>query len=233
MPTRKYTKKRTYKKKTYKKRSYKKRNAIVKNPVNYIGFPKQQTVKMRYVSTFSLDLSAAAYQTHSFVCNSIFDPDAALGGHQPLGHDQWMAFYNHYTVLGAKCSVSLSGQQATNPTPVLCAIFVSDDLTSAFDPIKLAEQGRCRYKLLNGFNSINTLQLSNFYSAKKFFNVKDVKDNETRIGASFGSNPAEQAFFIIGAATVDGSTLANQEIHAIVTIDYIVSMSEPMELPQS
>ena len=228
MPTKRYTgRKRATKKKTYKKKSYKKKSvAIVRNPVNYVGFPKEQRVHMRYVTNLDLNLASSGLASNIFRCNSIYDPDATGTGHQPLGHDEWSLFYNHYVVTSSKINVKFSGYDSQDK-PVVIAVFISDDTVSAINPLKLAEQGRCSYKLLNGFSNISTPQLNQVYSARKFFNIKDVKDNFTRLGAPFTATPNEEAYYYVAATTLDGSTSAHK-IGCIVTIDYYVTMSEPI-----
>ncbi len=38
--------------------------------------------------------------------NSLYDPDAAIGGHQPTGFDQLMGLYKYYRVMSAQFKVS-------------------------------------------------------------------------------------------------------------------------------
>ena len=60
--------------------------------------------------------------------------------------------------------------------------------------------------------------VSKTFSAKKFFNVANVLDNISRIGAPRTANPSEKAFFAMSI---------------LVTVEYIVVFSEPRELAQS
>lgn len=47
----------------------------------------------------------SAIQDFVFRGNGAFDPDAAAGGQQPLGFDQWSAFYRRYRVIGSKVTI--------------------------------------------------------------------------------------------------------------------------------
>lgn len=220
--------KRNWKKKVHRK---KKRSVMIRNPVMLTGFPKERIVKLRYCDRFASDLTTGI-ATQTYRANSIFDPDSSGTGHQPLGHDQWATFYNHYVVLSAKITVDTSLNQNVNGVPVLKLVYLTDDTTSSLAPFTLAEQGKCNYAMLNGFASIGHHRTRNNYSARKFFNVADVKDNVTRIGADFGANPADQAFWICQLGTSTGAGVAIT-YESIVTIEYIVLMSEPKELTGS
>jgi len=74
--------------------------------------------------------------------------------------------------------------------------------------------------------------LTQTYSAKKFFNVKDVKDNLTRLGAATSTGPSEQAVYTIVIGSVDKAALAIT-YDLVIEIEYIILFSEPKQLAQS
>jgi len=47
-----------------------------------------------------------------------YDPEVALGGHQPRGFDQFTDVYNTFTVLGSKISVSWMYEGYDGPSSV-------------------------------------------------------------------------------------------------------------------
>jgi len=97
----------------------------------------------------------------------------------------------------------------------------------------LLENSHTRWKYSPGYvNSNPRLNVSLKYSAKKFFNVTNVKDNLTRLGATFGSNPTDQAFYNVFISSPGGG-LTSPAYNVVVMIDYIVALSEPKELAQS
>ena len=60
------------------------------------------TVRLTYADTFVKQVecfSNAATQFATFRTNSIYDPDYAIGGHQPLCRDNWAGMYDYYAVL--------------------------------------------------------------------------------------------------------------------------------------
>lgn len=200
-------------------------------PLSLAGVPNNKMVKMRYCETITLNAGTAGTAGHIFRCNSIFDPNQSGTGHQPLSHDQWALFYNHYRVFGSKITVHFSATNAN--APMLAGVYLNDDLNAPASGLvhNYIESGRGRWKLLdnNGGPSNGVVRLN--YSAKKFHNRVDVKDC-TDLKASFGSNPSEEAFFFIWAGSQESATDPGP-VYATVIIDYIVGLEEPKDLAQS
>lgn len=198
------------------------------------GFPQSKTVKLRYNDQVLISPTAAMVaQFHAFRANSIYDPDATGVGHQPLGRDIWAGLYNRYMVIGAKISVKMVPTGTSN-YHATCGVLVDDDATVDDQNVTtLIERGKSRYKsFLNsytsGSKSVTTLKQT--FSAKKWFGFKDAKDNDYGYGAPVGQNPSDQAYFIVWV----GSHLADIDaVSAIVTIDYIVTFTEPRDVPAS
>ena len=80
----------------------------------YQPVPDSKVVKMRYVDQFTIDPGLGTAGHISLRANGLFDPYVPVGGHQPYSFDQYMEFYNRYTVLGSKITVTFSaGTQMT------------------------------------------------------------------------------------------------------------------------
>jgi len=68
-----------------------------------VYFPYSQRVKLPYRMTKLNTFSGSSFQsTHKLSTNDVFDPDPAVGGDQPSGHDAMAARYQRYIVLGCK-----------------------------------------------------------------------------------------------------------------------------------
>lgn len=217
---------------TFKRRYGRKRA----NPTRvYPGFPHHRVVKLRYVHAQSFSAGSAFNNALSIAANGCYDPDQTGGGHQPLGFDQWSQFYNHYVVLGSKITAQLTaGNNNNNSDGAIFFCYLNDDGTIPTSVSALIEQGKAHYTLVPGnLQTQRAVQVRNTYSAKKFFNVKDVKDNLTRIGAATSANPSDLAMFNIGFSAITAGSTFGGNWSIIVTIDYIVSFSEPRELAQS
>lgn len=195
------------------------------------GLPKTSIVTMKYCDLRTLTSTSGALQSWNYRANSINDPDSSGGGHQPTGHDQWAQLYGQYVVLSSRLKHKLlvAGSQTVwtvagnylNPTTTL----TGSDYTA------LIEQGKVNYVLLAPSTANAALRLYNTYDAKKEYNLADVKDNVSRIGASFGSEPSEQCFYTIWTQSDDLSTTSASK--HLIEIEYTVLLSEPKELPQS
>lgn len=193
------------------------------------GFGSLPTItKMRYTDAFSLTSTAGVLATHFFRWNSIYDPDATGTGHQPMGYVEWATFYNHYTVLGAKIRILGTVENDSNLYRV--GLLTTDDTTIPYTTADgLVEAGKRPYRLMNGLEN-KTFDVSLKWSAKKFFGLKDVQDND-EVGAAIGSNPAELAFCCFWLQAWGGA--ATITVNAQVVIEFIVKYKEPKELAVS
>lgn len=226
MPRKTYAKK---KRRNVRKRVYRKRRSRTAQMSYPSGGPSQRTVKMRYSQSVVVSSTSGVMGTTIFRANSIHDPDYTGVGHQPMGHDTWQTLYNHYVVLGSKISVRLL-PSATNASPAIAGIYLSDGSTAPYlTGTTFIEAKKGTFSTFVPDQSRPKNLVSKF-SAKKFFNVKDVKDNIPTLGSSFGNTPSDASYYQLWYQTLDGST---ESIQAVVTIDYIVAMSEPKDLPIS
>lgn len=217
-----YRRKRNYR----KKRTYRKRRRPRSNLTSNAGIiPAKQIVKMRYVADGLIDTSVANFVTYS--ANSIFEPHSGISTHQPYGHDTMATMYRHYTVLGAKITVNFVNDDTTDPT--YCIVDLQDTNTSARSANTIREAGRAAYGVLTSAPN-GLLRLRKKFSSKNFFNKVDVVDN-TQLGAAFGASPDERAFFHVECGSIVAGP--NVIVHLVVTIDYIVQLSEPQQLTGS
>jgi len=81
-------------------------------PASFADQPLRKIAKLRYVCHLSqAGPGAAAIISTQFRANGMYDPEVAVGGHQPYGFDQLMAQYFHYTVVAANCTVETLQQE--------------------------------------------------------------------------------------------------------------------------
>jgi len=209
-------------------------------PINQLGlgFPSNKVVRMRYAQASLVGVSTANAAEAVFRANGVFDPDFTGGGHQPLGFDQWSQFYKENVVLSCTMTATLSHLLGLPGRTIIFGIYLDEGSAPQTDWRPLVESGRAAWTLINPGDSIgsqhNLKTLKAYFSAKKFFNVADVKDNVTRLGATFSSNPTQQAFFHCFFATVDqGTPNEATQFDLTVTLDYAVALSEPANLTLS
>jgi len=232
-----YKRKRTYRKKTVKRPSYRRtrrarlpRRSLRRAPIG--GFPMAKYCRLRYVEHVTLDPGVDLMQRYSFRANSLFDPNHTGIGHQPAGFDEWMARYNHYTVLGSKCTAQFINPGETHLTPGYAGIILTADETdaSSFTSIDNLLESRLSTKfrpagLVLG-NTNSTTILKSTFSAKKFFHIsKATMIGNTNYSGTSGTNPTEGAYFSLCYASINGN---NPETITIrVTIDYYAVFTEP------
>lgn len=199
------------------------------------GVSEKQIVKLKYAQQFQLNPTLGVADQHLFRANSINDPDFTSGGHQPLGHDEWNIFYNHYTVIGSRCKAtfwSAASESLNNDTHIV-GIYLDDSADIVPEITSLLEQGKTRptYMTTGNGNKACVTVTSN-YSAKKHLGIKDFQDNRALIGASFNNNPSETMLFHVFDAGTNAGTDPNP-INCLVEMEFICYLTEPKTLSQS
>lgn len=225
------------------RREWASKQIVKKNPFPDITtvMKPQMFVSMKYTTQVSLDVPITqGADSHIFRANSIFDPDQSGGGHIPYGSDIWSTFYNHYCVVGAKMTVTISREPGnSNGGTFLFGIVVDDDTSLSDNSVgTFGESGRFTYRTMNDSNDAwagRKLHLTKYFSAKKFFNCKNAMDRLPTLGASFGSNPIEEAFFHLVMRSGSNSVIASGTAvyDCLVTIDYVVGLSERKLYPSA
>lgn len=221
---RQYTRKRKRKKKKSTAMSY---NGIPG------GMPRQQVARIRYIDDVEITSTAGVFGEHQFRANGAFDPDYSGTGHTTTAYTKWSNLYNHAVILGSKISIQWVNADNTTAslTPTACGVYLDDDASLAVTSFEeLVENRRGSHTILGSGNANsygNKAVTKGFYSAKKFFNVTDVKDNFDRLGSTSGASPGEIANFHCWAQNLGTTTVT---VQAVVTVDYIIAFSEPKTL---
>lgn len=168
--------------------------------------------------------------TGYIVANGAQNPeDSVLIVPQPMGWDQWVQLYNHYVVLGSKITVTFAPMVSANP--IVCGVYLTDAPALPYASYsQFIEAGRGMHKLITPESKPVTTMSR--YSAKKFYNVKDVKDNLDRLGNTTTANPFESAYYHVWLQSADKQT-TSAIVYAIITVEYTVLFSEPKDLPAS
>lgn len=193
------------------------------------GLPTIKIANLRYVENVSITSTLGAIQRYSFRANSIFDPNFTGIGHQPMGRDIWAQLYNNYVVLGSKITAKFTTTTSAGQNAAVGVMLDDNASLSYSDYSGYVEARKGSNRMMIGREAKPITVVSKF-SAKRFFNVVDVKDNIDDLGAVIGNNPNNGAFFNVYYQDLTGST---STINVSVCIDYIVSFSEPHDIAQS
>lgn len=69
---------------------------------------------LRYYEKNTMATTLALLNTYIFRVNDLYDPSVTFTGHQPMGFDQMMVFYDHFTVTRAKVTCRFINRNATD-----------------------------------------------------------------------------------------------------------------------
>lgn len=192
------------------------------------AFPNSIRTTLRYHTYCQPNPGVGAVAVNVYSANGLYDPDITGVGHQPMGFDEYMNAYDHYTVVGSQISVWF--QNPTSST-VQCGVALNSGTPTLGTIERYTENGQGKHVVLTGLNYGKSIgEVTMGFSGKKFFNKKDIV-GEKDFAGTISANPTEQAYFHVWVGAFDGADV--DAINCIVTIDYIVVFHEPQALAQS
>jgi len=182
------------------------------------------------VVTLTTNVSPEVATTLVWTMNGLFDPEVPVGGHQPMGFDQAMAFYEHYTCVANEVTVTFCSGAANNDA-IACGFYLSSSATPVTVSDQIVENGLLYRKILtsNVNNSKDIQTISAKINLTKFFGKKIINEDDYRGNAA--ALPTEQAYMIFFVNNLSG-TNTNPVIMDITT-NYTVKFTEPKKIPQS
>lgn len=162
-----------------------------------------------------------------FTANGLFDPNITGVGHQPMGFDQMMLFYEHYTVTRSRITVNFWNTSTTES--VVVGISIAPDATLSTVITTLNENGMLVKKALSPNNGGDSYKctLSITADISKINGKRDVK-SENDFRGDIASNPAEQTYFHIWA--YDEIVSAAKNVNFEVLIEYDAIFTEPRKM---
>jgi len=185
------------------------------------GYVARRTVQ--YYTDISITGTSAA-GTYVMSANGLFDPDITGTGGQPMGFDQMMVFFNHYTVLrsrirvvfdnvtggGVLATVALSTNASSTPTTVVENLIENGDVT--FQKLGFA----------GAFGSSCTLKRT--LDVGKYQGLRNIIDDPDMRGDA-ASNPTEQSYYHLSVWDQVGATSIS--VQAQMLIEYDTIFHEP------
>lgn len=195
---------------------------------------KKKTVFMRYCATASLATGAGgSVDTETFRANSIFDPDWAVGGHQPMGHDQWSTFYNQYYVKSAKITVKLlpDNNAFTATGHVGCTLGILAGTSGGTSAREQPQTVWMPYASTLANQTQKERTLTYTVDVAKWFGLKDLADDSLS-SAAFGANPTRNLLWTVWYDD-SVSIVGGQIINVDIVIDYEVVLHTPKRISGS
>lgn len=205
-------------------KSFKVRNArkmVIGRPVSTVGFPQTMSIKHRYCeSLLSLSNTSGALNSYKFSANGMYDPNISATGHQPAYFDTMTSIYNHFHVLGSKCTIKACSTSGS--IPIQACLYLSDNVTPLSSIDAMLEDSTGHGKLLASSANSTPASLTCTFSAKKYFQG-DIVDND-ELGGSSSANPTEMMFYIFALQPIDltSSTVTYFEVE----IEYFAVWTE-------
>lgn len=205
-----------------KKRPVRKRGAMVRYKAVRTAFPKVMKTKLRFVEQSYLDPAGSGFSTRMYTATSVYDPVTAAGGGQPRFFDQIMPMYDHYIVLGAKCTVTACSTDNTNTGVVSLGIYDGNIQDGSVNDY--LEYNHGHFKILKTNTSGSPTVLTSKYSPS--FLGKNNPLNTAELKGTVSSNPTENAYFHFMVAPLD-VTINIGRVNFITNLEYIVAFVEP------
>jgi len=192
-------------------------------------FPVRTVKRLRYSTFVPLSSASGAVTSYVFSANGLFDPDITSTGHQPMGFDQMMLFYNHYCTTWAKMTIVCNSASATP-----CQVVLRQD--AAATPLtvidRILEMGGNVYTHLDIAGSTNAQkELSLIVNIPKLQGItNEVALADASLRGDSANNPVEQTYFHIQLFNAFGDTCT---CRFDVIIEYIAYFLEPRNQLQS
>lgn len=193
-------------------------------------FPASITKRLRYSTTCAIGATSGAITTTQvFRANDLFDPDYTGSGHQPMGFDQMMVWYNHFTVRKARIRVVAKNNASGSPT--VC-VRMDGNLTPITVIDRVVELGGCVTETLEakgGYGANKVLELSVDIAQLQGVSPKTITADANLRGDA-ATSPVEITYFHICCWDTLGTT-ASVEVDVI--LDQLATFYEPRDITES
>lgn len=204
-------------------------STLVREPFMPV-FPSSITKRLRYSTTFGgASASGAITSTYIFRANDLFDPDFTGTGHQPMGFDQLMLWYNHFCVVWAKITIIAKNTTASAPT-VCLRIDADNAAITSID--RIVEIGGCvteNLELKGGYGANKSLTMVADIAKLQGQPRNSITTNPNLQGSASAS-PTECTYFHITMWDTTGTTGA---MECDVILEQIAVFTEPRDNVQS
>jgi len=229
-PRRKRSRKAYRRKRKTKSRSSAPRSVIA-------TMPRRKLVSFKYVHRANLltaDVPGVIAWGNAIRLNSLFDPEYAVGGHQPMGFDQWQAFYNAYKVTHCRVKITFAATSGGSGSVVIAAMPEITDGTLANSITPLLENRKGTKIIAMGSNNASSgIRIYNrLFNIRSIFGVTAAQYASSIFAADWTADPQVQgtALLWIGASP-DSAAAVNY--HFSMELTYYAQCFNPKHIAQS
>ena len=171
-------------------------------------FPTSVKRRLRYASSVSINSVSGVPGHHLLRANDLFDPDYTGTGHQPMGFDQMMIFYDHFVV--TKSSLTATFINSATNTPSKVFIRVDGNNVTVPSTEDLSELGGNIYDILTvqgSTGAIKSLTMSVDIAKYHGQSITAMTAAESLIGSAT-SSPTDGIYFHISQFSPTGTTVS-------------------------
>lgn len=192
-------------------------------------FPPRVTKTLRYSTDFSLTSTAGAVNTYVFRANDLYDPDLTGSGHQPMGFDQMMQFYNHFCVLKSRLKVTFKNYGSVDCTVAIRQDADSTPLTTIDRILEFGGLVTAELEVAGGFGANKLLELALDVARLQGVSRSAITaDPNLRGDAS--SSPVEVTYFHVAIWDAGAN---NQSVKCSAILEQVAVFTEPRDMVES
>jgi len=197
-------------------------------------FPASSRKKLFYYEPgINLAGTAGVIAQYVFSANGLYDPNITGTGHQPLGFDTMMLYYEQYTVLASKIRIRAAGNGIQ---PAVVSLCLAPDTTTGVIT-DTVENGLGKSTIVDGRSGggygtgerLKSLELS--CDVPKYFGRRGGRSilDDTLLYGTVAANPTEQVYYQINTWGF-GTFTDNTSVPLDVLIEYDAVFWEPRKV---
>jgi len=218
-----------------RRRVYGPANRVLKWPRYFADQPYRKFAKLRYVIHENLaGPTVGAINVKQYRANSLYDPEYAVGGHQPMGFDQLMAQYNHYTVLKSTFQVEALNSIYYNNVVAIATLSAEAGAVAA----TFASGGANALREMPIIAKDLVMQIGHYqegarsttlyFNTSKFFGKSQSSIiGDARFQGEANTDPPEDAIFSIALYSPTGVAEQDHNFPFKICIDFWAVFTEP------
>lgn len=183
-------------------------------------------VLLRYDFTPQIANASAPFSNSVLIRgNNIYDPEYGVGGGQPLGFDQWAAFFKRYNVLGCKITVKSVN---LNSNPFTITVVATPTVPSIVDQNHARSLPLSRQAIVTGLSATGQSTISMNLTTAKVFQIDQNRfddDDDVYSGTFNGTAPTREWLWTVYLQTMNGAALSSA---CSITVEYMCEFYDPI-----
>lgn len=215
----------------YKKQATPNSRVVVMRNPRYTA-PAGIEVVLKYTTRLDLTSAVSYYNSAVFRGAGPFDPEVALGGHQPLGYDQWAAIYQRQRTISCRIVADFSPgilEASDGCIPWICATETLTGFTNADSYIE--SPFSVHGPQLQARGTSNKRLTMNIKTAQFEGDSGALYDKD--YASDIGGLPTRDWYYHVGITNQDPSVGLNVEGFVNVTLYYTIRFYDRIDMGRS